>query len=383
MLTPSKRPSLKRHAKTMTRPAPQHVTAQSAFSRTLKGVREAAGLSRSDLAARMGYTNLSKGASKLALWERGEDLPRGDQRPRLIAALPAVTEALGRAIEAQKAQAARRAQEATTAITWERSARAHEAQLVVTHLEALSELLTSSEGERFARTPLPFASLQLAYVGGRTLRLGELMGAWRRGELQAPCPCHDMAMPVIRIAGSPLSGTHTLDAFCTIDRRIVKTRHTATTLLSFAQPLMASGTPRCGDGPCLERALIAAGVTPPPIECVDPEGGLIARWHPATGELRTADGALIAQIETTDTPGVWRDLRGPTRQSGSPVIGALSPLSFGSWLGSRLVVTPRAHHPYYATSGHLKDAKEITHVRWTRMPPPRVVARLAEQLVSV
>ena len=124
MLTPSKRQSLKRHARTMTRPAPQHVTAQSAFSRTLKGVREAAGLSRSDLAARMGYTNLSKGASKLALWERGDDLPRGDQRPKLTAALPAVAEALGRAIEAQKAQTARRAHNATTAMAWERSARA-------------------------------------------------------------------------------------------------------------------------------------------------------------------------------------------------------------------------------------------------------------------
>ncbi|MGB0590197.1 MAG: helix-turn-helix domain-containing protein [Myxococcota bacterium] len=364
----------------MTRPAPQHVTAQSAFSRTLKGAREGAGLSRSDLAERMGYTNVSKGASKLALWERGEDLPRGDQRPRLTAALPAVTEALDRAIEAQRALEAQRAQEAATTMNWERGARAREARLVTTHLKALSDLLASSEGQRFALTPLPFASLQLAYVGGRMLRLGELIDSWQRGELKAPCPCHEKAMPVIRIAGSPLSGTHTLDAFCTIDKRIVNTQHTAETLLSFAKPLMVSGTPRRGDGPCLEQALIAAGVTPPPIECVDLEGALIATWHPSTGELRTADGTLIPQVEGRDTPGVWRDLRGPTRQGGRPVIGALSPLSFGTWRGSRLVVTPRAHHPYYATSGHLRDPKEVTRIRWTRMPPPHVVAWLTEQL---
>ena len=364
----------------MTRPAPKHVSPQSAFSRALKGVREGAGLSRADLATLMGYTNVSKGASKLALWERGGDLPRGDQRPRLTAALPAVTETLDRALEAHQALKASQAREAAAEAAWERRARAREAQLVTSNIEALSTLLKTPEGQGFAFTPLAFASLQLAYVGGRTLKLGELIDAWRRGALKAPCPCHDQDMPVIRIAGSPLSGSHTLDAFCTIDGRIVKTQHTAETLLSFAQPLMASGRPRRGDGPCLEQALIAAGVAPPPIECVDKDGSHIATWHPATGELRTADGALIAQIQATDSPDVWRDLRGPTRQGGSPVIGALSPLSFGAWRGSRLVVTPRAHRPYYATSGHLRDADEVIKVRWTCMPPPELIGRLASHL---
>jgi transcriptional regulator with XRE-family HTH domain len=363
----------------MTRPAPKHVSPQSAFSRALKGVREGAGLSRADLATLMGYTNVSKGASKLALWERGEDLPRGDQRPRLTAALPAVTEALDRALEAHQALKASQAREAAAEAAWERRARAREAQLVTSNIEALSTLLKTPEGQGFAFTPLAFASLQLAYVGGRTVRLGELIGAWQEDKLSAPCPCHDQVMPVIRVAGSPLSGSHTLDAFCTIDGRIVKTQHTAKTLLSFAQPLMATGKPHHGNGPCLEQALIAAGCTPPPIECFDPDGALMATWHPSTGELRTTDGTLVKRVEDPHALGVWRDLRGPTRMGGSPVIGALSPLSFGSWRGSRLVVTPRAHHPYYATSGHLKDTKEVTRVRWTRQPPPRVVQALATQ----
>jgi transcriptional regulator with XRE-family HTH domain len=363
----------------MTRPAPERVCAQSAFSRALKGEREGAGLSRSDLAQLMGYTNVSKGASKLALWERGDDLPRGDQRPRLTAALPAVTEPLDRAIEAHQALKASQAREVAAAAAWERRARAREAQLVTSNLEALSTLLKTPEGQEFALTPLPFASLQLAYVGGRTVRLGELIGAWQEGKLSAPCPCHDQVMPVIRIAGSPLSGSHTLDAFCTIDARIVKTQHTTKTLLSFAQPLMATGKPLHGNGPCLEQALIAAGCTPPPIECFDPDGALMATWHPSTGELRADDGGLVERVEDAHAPGVWRDLRGAPRQGGRPVIGALSPLSFGAWRGSRLVVTPRAHHPYYATSGHLRDADEAIKVRWTRQPPPGVVQELAQQ----
>ena len=356
------------------------IAARSAFSRALHRAREDAGLSRNQLASRMGYTNLSKGASKIALFERGEALPRGDQRPRLTTALPELSAPLTAALQADEAHQRAEHEAKVREGVWERRAQGEEARLVIGNLTALSALLARPEGELYRRTPLPSSALNLAYIGGRLLTLGELIDAWEKGALMAPCPCHGLPMPVFRVSGSPLSGSHSLRALCTISGEVVSAQHGAETLLAFAKPLLTQGGAKGEYGPCLERALEACGVRAPQILCTDSEGEPVATWRPETRTLHSPTGERVRLLGREDSGAHWRDERGALRHQSRPVLGALSPLRFGAWRGARLVFTPRAHALFYASSGHLRDAKEVTHVRWTRLPPPEVITQLITHL---
>ena len=356
--------------------------ARSAFSRALRRAREGAGLSRSQLASRMGYTNIAKGASKVALFERGEALPRGDQGQRLTTALPELSEAVTAALQAEEARQRAEHEAKLREGVWERRAEDEEARLVIANLAALSALLARPEGERYRRTPLPSSALNLAYIGGRILTLGELIDAWAKGALMAPCPCHALPMPVFRVSGSPLSGRHSLRALCTVSGEVVSAQHGAQTLVAFAKPLLGRKVAAREYGPCLERALEACGVRAPQILCTDAEGEPVATWHPETHTLHRPTGERVRLLSREDGGAHRRDERGALRHRGHPVLGAGLPLRSGAWRGARLVFTPKAHNPFYASSGHLRDAKGAVQICWTRMPPPEVIAWLTERSAS-
>ena len=328
----------------------------------------------------MGYVNLSKGASNIALWERGEDLPRDAQKTHIIKALPKTAPLLEAALKAQLAETQAREEAQSKMCAWEDRARGEEASLVFTYSSTLSKLLSTPEGRAFQYTPLPFSALNLAYIGGRILTLGELIQAWAQGQLKAPCPCHSEPMPVFRIAGSPLSGVHSLRALCTISGEVVSTQHREKTLLAFVEPLLKCSAPKGLSAPCLEQALKACGITPPPIECTDAAGSPIATWYPSTSELKDDKGLNLSLSTPAQDSSIWRDEVGRCRYQGVPVIRSLVPLGFGAWRGARFMVKVDTHRHFHATSGHMHDDKDHVCLRWRRIPPPRVIMRLAQDI---
>jgi len=328
----------------------------------------------------MGYQNVAKGCARLAEWERGDDVPRGDRPARLVEALPDAAGAIMAAIAAETgASEEARSTEAWVA-TGDRQAADREAQLLVTHRAALTAALGEPEGAWLRPTRLSCARVSLAYIGGRMLRLGELLELWAAGHLHAPCPCHDRPMPVFTVAGSPLSGTHRLRGVCCVSGEVVAGQHREQTLLSFVRPVLDRLRSSPGPGPSLEAALRAAGCEVPPVSIRGTDGGLFATWCGEEEVLRAPDGAALAVLPWAPESPSWEAARGPARSGGALVIGSLSPVSFGAWRGEHLVVTPAPHRAWRAAAGHLADPLGQARLVWACQPPPRVVAWLAQEL---
>ena len=177
--------------------------AQRQWSEELHKIREQLGLSRNDLASMMGYTNLSKGSSRIASWEKAETMPVGWQRKRLAQALPfgSLSEGLATYDEASKQLRAWRAYLEQTdhharVQLWKFLARHHE-RLQAHHDEILSN-------PAWAGAVVPGAVCGMANMGGHALTLGTLVTGWLQGFLR-----HEDGL-IFQLTGSPLSGRHTL-----------------------------------------------------------------------------------------------------------------------------------------------------------------------------
>jgi transcriptional regulator with XRE-family HTH domain len=360
--------------------SPIVTSARAALARTLSDARAGAALSRREVALRMGYQNVAKGCSRIAEWERGDDVPRGDRPARLAEALPDAADAIMAAIDVEAGASEEARSTEDRVATGDRQAADREAQLLVTHRAALTAALELPDGAWLRPTRLSCARVSLAYIGGRMLRLGELLELWAAGHLHAPCPCHDRPMPVFAVAGSPLSGTHRLRGVCSVSGEVVAGQHQEQTLLSFVRPALGRLRAAPGPGPSLEVALRASGcpASPAPIRRLG--GALFATWCGEEEVLRAPDGAVMAVLRWDGEHSSWEAIRGPCRSGGAPVIGSLSPVTFGAWRGEHLVVTPAPHRAWRAAAGHLADPLGRPRLTWTCQPPPRVVAWLAREL---
>ena len=354
--------------------------ARAALARIIRDARVRAALSRRELATRMGYRNVSKGCARLASWERGEDVPRGDRAGCLARALPTsareILAAVAREVEAQG-----HAQETQSSVARaDRQATDEEARLLVTHREALSRALRSPDGAWLHATRLSCARVSLAYIGGRVLRLGELLSLWDKGALHAPCGCHGASMPVFAVAGSPLSGTHHLRGVCSVTGEVVVGRHSASTLLEFVRPVLGLLGDEAPPGPPLDGALRQAGCVPPPIHMGRLGGDRLGTWFGEDEVLRDPDGAVLAVLPWAPVEGQWAAARGPARSGGHMVLGSLYPPRFGAWRAEECVVKTAPHTCWRAAPGHLMGPDESPKVLWSRRPPPRVIAWLVHHL---
>jgi transcriptional regulator with XRE-family HTH domain len=165
----------------------------------LRTRREALGMKRSFVARHLGYTNLGKGSTRIAEWERGTIVP--------MLAEDKFFELLQLEAEPIRAELRRARQIQKRIERLGHDSLAEERTLLCTHAHRLLK-----RAGRIGRDPkmggvrTPAARLSLLYVGGGPLPLGALVGAWREGALVAKTDAHGSVL-LFGGAGSPFSGS--------------------------------------------------------------------------------------------------------------------------------------------------------------------------------
>lgn len=197
--------------------------AQRQFGAWLRSVREQLGLRRPEVAQALGYTNISKGCSRLAGWERGDAHPDHHFHAPLRTVLQISTEEWDSRLEDREEQ--RRHADPFTASTRDqltqlRQDLAHHCDLLLEH------------HPRIAATPhwrdiqLPGLHFGMMYIGGiTTVYLGDLLASWEAGALQVSD--HDGQVIWLLSGGaSPLSGSHSVHGFFRQSRKCADFKNT-------------------------------------------------------------------------------------------------------------------------------------------------------------
>ncbi|MFH2010045.1 MAG: helix-turn-helix transcriptional regulator [bacterium] len=351
--------------------------ARRALGELVGEARTAAGLSRREVAERMGYRNLDKGTARVASWEQGRDMVRGD-RIRVLAQALSLDEELLREVSQQE----RYGQHLDARAGAER--RAANAIALQAHEECFAENLTFLLSRAAAILDFPpwscarvlGAGCSIALFGGEHFSLGVLLRSWRAGDLTLPCPCCAGSLRVYWVSGSPLSGAHQALGACgstgkihpaRIPRRVGLTR--------FVEP--ARRRQRAAAPPSLvtvEEILAALGAPVPEVRILGHTRSRLATWSPRSRRITDAAGNIVAQLEPTShaASALWLRRVGPGRTGGSLVVGALQPFSVGAWQGDVLQLTDSQGRRWTAHPGTLAGPDGRV-VAWMDSPVPAAV----------
>ena len=283
--------------------------------------REAMGLKRSAVARAVGYTNLSKGARRIADWERGTFGPLLD------------ASAYYAALELDEAsidQARTRAERIRSRIEGlgVNSKNAEHALLRENLTLLRTNALRIAADARLAGVRSPAMSIRVLWMGGGALSLGGLTSAWAAGSLIA----EDDACGKIYIfdgGGSALSGA----GLCTgIDASGVvrQVRQSPTRFFRGGGPRPWGDThPRSAWS--LADAVVALGGNAPCSEfyLLDDEAlpfeRRLATYDPSRRVLQVTEGPTLQVDAVADEPVQSRDLHGGVSVGG----GAPRPMSLG------------------------------------------------------
>jgi transcriptional regulator with XRE-family HTH domain len=179
---------------------------------TLRDLRLAAGLSKHEVVAAMGYRNPNKGLSRLAEWESGRDFPREDRPYVLARALGCAPEQILEPLEGHLATLGQFRCAAGALL-------AADAEAVEQNKRWLAEYyyLLSANYRRILAWPdwrdikVLGASGSASYIGGRSFCVGELLNNWFDGTLAVALKGRRLL--VVSFSGSPLSGSHHVEGF--------------------------------------------------------------------------------------------------------------------------------------------------------------------------
>ncbi|MDY0004350.1 MAG: helix-turn-helix transcriptional regulator [Polyangia bacterium] len=360
----------------------------------LAGARAEAGLGRKEVAARMGYQSLDRGAARLARWERGEEGVWGDRIPLLAAALGVSAEEIGcfglRENEEVKRAAARdrRAREADCLAV------EAEARLLALHTGLLMERVADEETlEGLPDIRLLSAGGSIMLFWGGSFSLHTLLRAWRRGLLTRECDCCGGPLRLFWVAGSPLSGAHDIQGICqgTGLERPYRLRP-GERLHQLVAPVieLRKGRPdrelRC-DLTLVEvlGILGVLGSETPLVRIMDAEGESIAFFDARSGTIAPLGVEQEAEVEERREPGVARpgpagltvrvsEGRGPARAGRGIVIGSVCPLSFGLRLADRTWLIDRDGREWRLCPGHIQDPDGEIAALFDGPVPPAVAA---------
>ena len=333
--------------------------AQRQFGAWLRGVREQRGLRRPPVAQALGYTNLSKGCSRLAGWERGDAHPD----PQFHAPLRAVLQITK---DEWDAQLAAREELRRRGDPFTQSSRENQAQ-VYADLAQHCDLLLNHLPE-IAATPywrdihLPGLSFGLMYLGGLTsVHLGELLAAWEAGTLQV-ADRDGRAIWLLSGGASPLSGSHSVRGFYRQDRScaVFKNSFRGSIAAPLSDIIRRGKAAEHGASPWNLSQLLAQLGVPVAPAVISTATDTVARYDFSTATLHWQDTAAVRfplLRADADTAIDW-DVAAPLERVET---------SSGTW---------SLEH------GHLRDPLGYPQVRWSPSLPPLVQAWLAHRLAK-
>ena len=343
----------------------------------IRSQRQQQALSRAQLAAQMGYQNLSKGASRIADWETGRDYPRCDRLDVLRAALGIESDAPVKLLDAFLVAAEQRRQVLKTESQRQSNIAFAELHLLQRH----HALLLAHAGKICghadrANIRIGDAIAQLAYIGSTTLSLGDVLSGWQGGPLHVSGPTGPFYL--LRIAGSPLSGRHQVVGFQPHEdglqcRQIEGFAQRAGALLKHRSPPHVASD-------CLAGLLARLGVEIPDLTITDDESGDTYQYAYATrcvtGPFGTLDLNLRFEGPPQDTAR-WNP-RWDNAGANKRVLSQLAPVRTGVWRGDALVIHSPSQRPWTATPGVLTDPHGERKYTLSAVAPPALLTWLLE-----
>ena len=352
--------------------------AAKALGDWISSQRRKRGLSRAQLATKMGYQNVSKGASRIADWETGRDYPRGDRLSVLRAGLECDTDTPRKLLEAFLVQAKQTDQ--TKRRETNRRARVglEELHLLRQHAVLLrdhSRAILNSPEDGLIRIGQAIA--QLAYIGSTTLTLGQLLQSWADGTLRSDD--ESGSLYIVRIAGSPLSGRHQVTGFRTEGDSLAYT--TVSDFSRRAGSLLKQRAPRLVTRDCLAGLLARRGVPVSPLEIIDHTLNTSYRYNYKTRLLETPAGPIDLNLrfgaalntQAANWTPRWDNTGGNKR-----VLSQLQPLRTGIWRGDALEVSVADQRAWTATPGVITDEQGTTRFTLSGIAPPALITWLLE-----
>jgi transcriptional regulator with XRE-family HTH domain len=349
-----------------------HSASATHLATTLRELRLAAGLSKHEVVAAMGYRNANKGLSRLAAWESGRDFPREDRPQLLVQALgcsPAqLLDPLEQHLEAQRALNAANAELLGT----EKRALETNRRWLAEHYE----LLCSHRAQILAwpawrDTVVLGASGSASFIGGRSFRLGELLTGWLNDSLFVE---HEQGpLLIVGFSGSPLSGSHRVCGFFPHTKEWYSGNlPTNYRFGPFAKGVLDQPQSKQASDWSLGDILGALGATLDQATITDASGGLAWRYDYGTRRLIPPTGDCIQlNPRPTDVP-VLREVH-TTQGLGFRVSdGQIQP---GRWDGTRC---SDPHNRWTARPTRLWVKRQLAFY-WDRILPASAVANLATQ----
>jgi transcriptional regulator with XRE-family HTH domain len=352
----------------------------------LQNERESRSWTRGQLAQRMGYRNLSRGGSRIADWEKGRDIPRGDRVDVLQKALQLKGESLkglfNSFYEASRRNKTAYQNDEMTSSFIERD----ELRLLTKHHNLLMrEAHRILERPSWANIRIVGSRAHAAYLGGSTLTLGELLESWLngRGVVEQPNGRHH----ILACAGSPLSGSYSAltfgpDGVLTTTRGSDKTRGSefkANALAFMLHNINPQARPASQWS--LGQVLASFGVEIPDIEVFSPAGEEIGRYNHTTRCFNSPNGNvdLTLLFEENVAGAQWiANWEETGRGSHRMLIGQLSPPRRGTWQGDRLAWTDSKGQIWHGNPGAFQEQHGGPAIRLNRVAPLPLLSWLAE-----
>ena len=341
--------------------------------------RESRGWRRPKLAERMGYRNLNRGCSRIADWEAGRDVPRGDRVAVLQQALEVDSEPMEGLLAAFHA-AGRRARSAHRKEEGRRYRVGQgELRLLGEHRELLlHHAETILANPAWSNVRMSSAVVHVSWFGGATLTLGGILKAWLNGT--AVLERDDGRLYVVYISGSPLSGSNRVLAVDT-EGKLVSTKDR--TFLPMAGPLLKCAQSRADDASAwsLSQVLSALGAEIQDIHFWGPDGTEVWRYNHASmtihGPQGAADLSLLFESETGQIQ--WRANWDESKMGGKITIGQLSPLRQGIWRGDEVSWSDSQGCEWHAPKGCLLRRNGALEFTLDAIAPPAVLSWMVEQ----
>ena len=336
--------------------------AQKQFGAWLRHIRELRGLRRPQVAAALGYTNISKGCSRLAGWERGDAHPDTHFHAPLQAVLQVTP-------DEWRDRLSERDRQSQHAEPFKRAMQTHHQQ-VRQDLACHSDLLLASLSE-IAAVPhwrdihLPGLHFGIMYVGGiQVVHLGDLLSSWAAGSLQLE-DHSGQAVWLFSGGASPLSGRHSVGGFYRNTREcdVFTSGLRGSMGRVFVDIIRRSRTAQHDRSPWNLAQLLAQLGVPVEPAILSSHAGAVGRYDFATATLHWRGEAVrfpLLRADAASSRG-WEALRD------TPVPPWEVKSADGIWT---------------LQLGHLRDPQGYPQVRWSRPIPPLVQVWLAHHLTD-
>lgn len=407
--------------KTMSNAAKKHADDElrsraTPLSQAIFARRDELGLSRNELAQRMGYTNLNNGCRRIALWERGDEQryleqPNGLSEMDVKLAQKEIPNgerlsALSRALETPEQQLSDLLEPTILAIECARQrhrdlrnhgglAAVRERSLIRENLSLLHDHASSIiEQPHLGSIPLNSCGIVAAFLGGRTFTLKTLLQLHRSNQAVTTCARCGGKFWVLYAAGSPLSGTHSLTGFCeqsTCDQTWQRLA-TGQSFLRFAVPILEckQGNNRPTTPWTLSQLLCELGVEVADVTvCSDTFEPIATYSHEhqtlcyGSNQKSVGFGLYFGSdpVRNAEESATFETLRGSPREGGQVVLGSISPLSFGAYRGELLTLKTADGESWQYRKGLLYDPSgRIVFVLNGDLPPPVLAALIDAKL---